>query len=199
MTSNNILKSAQIPYKDPLKYCKLYVGNDANRYLLRLTEMSNKETYDVVFIGLNPSAADTAYSDKTVDYCLELAQINEWKNIAICNLISFRDPNSNNYDESNWLAEAEENLRYIAQTVKNSTHIVAFWGDKAEKINNQYRQRIFNILKNRDIYTIGFTDKEYPLHLAHRNGGERIMIFDHNKILTERLKFKPIITPQKSA
>lgn len=113
------------------------------RYLLWRTWDDTKSYAS--FILLNPSKANKNKSDLTVDKCLAFAQKWELGGIEIVNLFAYRSPKK---EILKTISDpiGPENDRYILESVKNASLVVAGWGNDGLYLNRD--QEVMNLVKD---------------------------------------------------
>ncbi|WP_269623389.1 DUF1643 domain-containing protein [Prochlorococcus marinus] len=148
------------------------------RYRWNLNRRFNSCKKEIIFIGLNPSKANSFVNDRTLIRLINFSNLWGYGSLSVVNLFaiisnnsldlkSFADPigNSNN---------KELNNKIKAWSEKELCDLWLGWGvngsylnrDKVvlRKIQNYYNKRVRNFPKASQPYAIGITKDGYPRH-----------------------------------
>ena len=132
------------------------------RYSLKRSWTTDSEN-QVLFIGLNPSTADSQTDDPTIRRCVKFAIYWGFNSLEVVNLFAFRatDPVDLFNEES---PIGRYNDHWIKKAYNRSALTVACWGsagmykDRSTEVTN-YLRNLFCIRKNKD------NSPSHPLYL----------------------------------
>jgi hypothetical protein len=135
----------------------------------------------VLYLGHNPSTADTNANDPTIHRMMDFADRWGYGRIAVGNLIPYRT--SNPVGAHVWYSFAKagllapllvENWEAIERMVEDTSKVVACWGAIARPIMDlQVDMRKFFEKKGIPLYVFGLTQEGFPIHPCAR-GRNRI-------------------------
>lgn len=138
------------------------------RYLLIRSFSHKADEPFVLFIGLNPSVADSYIDDPTLRRCMGFMEIWNLKALKIVNLFAFRATNPKEMiSQTNPIGKSNDQT--ILQQAKNAEMIVVCWGNTGSYLNRD--KEVLEIIKQyKDkIYSFGETKSgqpKHPLYLA---------------------------------
>lgn len=151
--------------------CKKY------RYLLTRGYSGNPEDPFVLFIGLNPSIADSEIDDPTLRRCLGFMEKWDLQALKIVNLFAYRATNPNAM-----LIQSEpigmQNDRIIEGEAKNAKFIILCWGNTGSHLNRD--KAVINLLEkySHKTFSFGLTklgQPKHPLYLSKSTRLERFL------------------------
>lgn len=151
------------------------------RYSLIRTYTSNPVEPFVLFIGLNPSIADSNIDDPTLRRCLGFMEDWNLKSLKMVNLFAFRAT-----DPREMIAQTNptglSNDLMILHEIKQAAKIVICWGNKGSHLDRD--KEVLEILKQYQdkVFSFGETktgQPKHPLYLAKTTQLKKY--FDINK------------------
>ena len=116
----------------------------------------------IVFVLLNPSAADEQRNDPTIRRCIGFARAWEFGFVEVVNLFAYR---ATDYRELFKVGDpvGEENDRFLVQAVERCSAVVVGWGTRGTLLGRD-RQVIQLLAGRKDVYCLGLTKDGLPRH-----------------------------------
>ena len=133
------------------------------RYSLRRS-WSQGNSKQVLFIGLNPSTADSKSDDPTIRRCVQFA--NDWgfKSLEVVNLFAYRATYSKDlFGEKNPIGLYNDN--WIKRAHERSSLTVACWGSAGRFKNRS--ETVMNLIDN--LFCIKLNKDGMPSHPLYLN------------------------------
>lgn len=139
------------------------------RYLL-VREWDSKLS-KMVFIGLNSSAADEEYDDRTVRRCMGFAEREGCGSLTMLNAFSYRttDPRGIILDDENC------NDGYILFACHNAGKIIVAWGIHGKMWGRH--ERLLKLLQGRTLLCFGKNKDGTPKHPLYMRNDAKLEVF----------------------
>jgi hypothetical protein len=134
----------------------------------------NNHLSHMVIIGLNPSAADEEYDDRTVRRCINFARREGCGSLSMLNAFALRATNPSELLKSNDPIGIE-NDEHIWTECFESSKIVIAWGTHGKLLNRQ--ERMLKILKGKTLYCFGTNKDGTPKHPLYLGNNTKLEIF----------------------
>lgn len=150
--------------------CKKY------RYLLTRGYSGNPKDPFVLFIGLNPSIADSEIDDPTLRRCLGFMEKWDLQALKMVNLFAYRAT-----DPKAMLIQSEpigiQNDRIIEAEAKNAKFIILCWGNAGSHLNRD--KAVISLLEkySHKTFTFGLTKLAQPKHPLYLSKSTRLERF----------------------
>ncbi len=122
----------------------------------------------IVFILLNPSAADGLRNDPTIRRCMGFARAWNFGSMEVVNLFAYR---ATECRELLKIGDpvGEENNYYLIQAVERCSTVVVGWGTWGTLLARD-RQVLSLIADTKDVYCLGITKDGQPRHPLYVKG-----------------------------
>ena len=127
-----------------------------------------------VFIGLNPSTADSSADDPTIRRCMDFAQRWGYAEMVMVNLFAFKTPHPKLLKLSD-LPEGPQNRRVLRKACSSANLIVAAWGAHGSYANQA--KKLSNIWAHYPLHCFGLTKAGHPLHPLYQRSDARLVLF----------------------
>lgn len=128
-------------------------------YRYALWRLWNRDVPYVMFVGLNPSAADAEADDPTLRRCIGYARSWGYGGVCIGNLFAYRatDP-----DELLRVLDpiGPENDKWLERLAKGAGITVAAWGNRGRYMNRDRRAMLMLV----DLHCLGINKQGQPKH-----------------------------------
>lgn len=82
----------------------------------------------LVFVGVNPSTADSDEDDQTIRRCMYFAHVNGFGGITMLNLLAFRSTDPASIPADLTEALGDDNELYVDRFITAGTTVVCAWG-----------------------------------------------------------------------
>jgi hypothetical protein len=132
----------------------------------------NPELYNLVIIGLNPSAADEEYDDRTVRRCINFAKREKCGSLTMLNAFAFRATNPDDL----WMylnTIGDKNDHFIWSECQKTSKIVIAWGTHGKS----RQARILRILHRKTLYCFGTNKDGTPKHPLYLSNDAKLEVF----------------------
>ena len=148
------------------------IFSEDKKYRYVLWRFWNTKLKCVLFIGLNPSAADETYDDNTIRVCTSYAKKWGYGGLFMCNLFAYvsTDPNGmlgSQFPEGALNNAALELFSYFSE------YTICAWGTMGGHRNKD--KEIFGLLKNPRCLQL--TKEDYPHHPLRLGGNVKPIIY----------------------
>lgn len=131
----------------------------------------------MVIIGLNPSAADEQYDDRTVRRCINFARREEFGSLSMLNAFALRATNPSEllkFDDP--IGDNDFYIHTCTRWIESSSgSIIIAWGTHGKFVNRQ--QRILEILKGKTLYCFGVNKDGTPKHPLYLSNQAKLEVF----------------------
>ena len=161
---------------------KTAIIDSTGKYRYLMTRIWDEDLPPAVFIMLNPSTADAEEDDPTIRRCISFAKDWGCGRIKVVNIFAYRATNPKELLNTKDPVGLE-NYQYVKETIINAGLIIIACGAINKKLKQSYK-KIFEILKEVDIYCLGVTKEGYPRHPLYlkRTAIPKLCEFDGNRV-----------------
>lgn len=131
------------------------------RYRHLLERLWNPGKKTVLFVGLNPSKADSETDDPTVRRMLDFAEQWGYGRLLVCNLFDWRATDPREMKRAVRPCSKENDQHILAAAAEAERVVVAWGGD------GKYQDRgprVLRLLSGFDLYCLGRTEDGHPRH-----------------------------------
>jgi hypothetical protein len=129
----------------------------------------------IVFVLLNPSAADEQRNDPTIRRCIGFARAWNYGSVEVVNLFAYRTTNYRELFKVNDPV-GEENNRFLMQAVERCSTVVVGWGTRGTLLGRD-RQVMSLLAGRKDVYCLGITKDGLPRHPLYVKGDRCLVPF----------------------
>lgn len=168
---------------------RMAVISDCQKYRYILTRDWHNDSQQakdeaVVFIMLNPSAADSSKDDPTIRRCMQFArdwatQENPYNGIVVVNLFAYRspDPRLLNNHTINTIGPVNDATIIKAATFRST--VVAAWGKPINPLIKKRADDVAWLLKKAGIplHCLGLTNEGFPRHPLYVRKDAKPIVF----------------------
>ena len=151
------------------------IFSNCRKYRYALWRIWDHEQEQVLFIGLNPSAADETHNDPTIRRCIDFAQRWGFGGMYITNLFAYRHKSPAVLKKVK-RPIGKENDYYLQKYAAQCTKVVLIWGN-----DGAFRDRnleVLELIKNPLCLKINKSGQPaHPLYLK-KNLNPRPYVFD---------------------
>lgn len=151
------------------------VFDATGRYRYTLWRAWSADHARLVFIMLNPSAANEQKNGPTIRRCIALARTWQFGAIEVVNLFAYR---AAHWQELLQVDDpvGEENDRFLLQAVQRGSAIVVAWGTKGAFLGRD--RRVLDLLaREHCLHCLGVTKDGYPRHPLYVKRDTRLQPF----------------------
>lgn len=128
----------------------------------------------MVIIGLNPSAADDEYDDRTVRRCINFARREGCGSLSMLNAFALRATNPKElYNHPQPIGELNDDNIYCE--CMGAAKIVIAWGKHGLFLNRQ--REVLILLKGLTLYCFGTNEDGTPKHPLYLGNNTKLEIF----------------------
>jgi hypothetical protein len=120
----------------------------------------------MMYVMLNPSTADAATDDDTIEQCVHFAARDGFGSIAVVNLFAYRatNPDAIKKLRNKESAIGPDNLRYNERELRRTDLIVLAWGAHGSTYGRHLDDDVRLLCKQYDVYCLGKTKDGHPRH-----------------------------------
>lgn len=132
----------------------------------------NNHLPNMVIIGLNPSAADEEYDDRTVRRCINFARREGCGSLTMLNAFAFRATNPDElWTHPNTIGD--ENDHWIWLECREASKIIIAWGTHGKK----RQARILHMLREKILFCFGKNADGTPKHPLYLSNNTMLQVF----------------------
>ena len=152
------------------------IFSDCRNYRYVLWRVWDEKRPTVLFIGLNPSAADEQYNDPTIRRCLDFAKSWGYGGFYITNLFAYRhkDPASLKKAKN---PRGIDNDHYIKKYANICEKTVLIWGNHGTHQNRHLE--VLDLLD--EAWCLKINKTGHPAHPLYLKKGTSLIPFEENK------------------
>ena len=143
-------------------YISDVIFSTCKKYRYALTKTWDESLPKLMYIGLNPSVADSKKDDPTVKKCVAYAKELGFGSILIGNLFSYISPNPENLKKADDPI-GPENDKWLLRLADESDKVIAMWGN-----HGSYRNRCNEVCElDIELNCLEVTKKDQPYHILY--------------------------------
>ena len=144
-------------------------------YRYRLSRQWGADGAPVVFVMLNPSAADAFRDDPTIRRCIGLARLWGYGRLEAVNLFAYR---SSSPEALKTVSDpvGSENDRHLQEAVAGAALVVAAWGNVGTLLGRD--RVVLAMLGPRRLHCLGVTLRGQPRHPLYVRGDTRPLVWN---------------------
>lgn len=160
----------------PLSHSSGALFDMTGQYRYTLWRAWSSDSPCIVFIMLNPNAADAQRDDPTIRRSIGFARAWGFGSLEVVNLFAYRTPDPRVLSR---IADpvGEDNDHFLIQAAARAHYIIAAWGTRGALLNRD--RAVFRLLFEQDrLYCLGMTKDGYPRHPLYVRGDAPLLPFE---------------------